>query len=131
MKIWILQIPLLSIKAIIFKDLAGHRHWDRLVREFGPGGVGRKMVGWEFAALFRDGCFRMLMVGTVDGSEILHQLTISLSHYVQGFIHPRWLFRISSMNSMKWDGSGQIIIATSRADLGPPNGGLVREFSLF
>ena len=27
---------------------------------------------------------------TVDGSEILHQLICSLSHYLQGFTHPRW-----------------------------------------
>ena len=27
----------------------------------------------------------------VDGSEILHQLIGSLSHYPHGFIHPRWL----------------------------------------
>ena len=32
--------------------------------------------------------------------EILHQLIGSLSHYLQGFIHPRWLFGISSINSM-------------------------------
>ena len=31
--------------------------------------------------------------------EILHQLICSLSHYLQGFIHPRWC-RISSINSM-------------------------------
>ena len=31
--------------------------------------------------------------------EILHQLIGSLSHYLQGFIHPRWC-RISSINSM-------------------------------
>ena len=39
--------------------------------------------------------------GTVDGSEILHQLIGSLSclsHYLQDFIHPRWC-RISSINS--------------------------------
>ena len=30
--------------------------------------------------------------------EILHQLIGSLSHYLQGFIHPRWC-RISSINS--------------------------------
>ena len=30
--------------------------------------------------------------------EILHQLLGSLSHYLQGFIHPRW-WRISSINS--------------------------------
>ena len=29
--------------------------------------------------------------------EILHQLIGSLSHHFQGFIHPRWLFRISSI----------------------------------
>ena len=28
-------------------------------------------------------------------AEILHQLIGSLSHYLQGFIHPRWLFGIS------------------------------------
>ena len=31
-------------------------------------------------------------------AEILHQLIGSLSHYLQGFIHPRWC-RISSINS--------------------------------
>ena len=37
---------------------------------------------------------------TVDGSEILHQFEVgSLSHYSQGFIHPKWC-RISSINSM-------------------------------
>ncbi len=33
--------------------------------------------------------------------EILHQLIGSLSHYFQGFIHPRWC-RISSINSTDW-----------------------------
>ncbi len=32
--------------------------------------------------------------------EILHQLICSLSHYLQGFVHSRWLFGISSINSM-------------------------------
>ena len=32
-------------------------------------------------------------------AQILHQLIGSLSHYLQGFIHPRWC-RISSINSM-------------------------------
>ena len=31
--------------------------------------------------------------------DILHQLIGSFSHYLQGFIHPRWC-RISSINSM-------------------------------
>ena len=33
--------------------------------------------------------------------EILHELIGSLSHYFQGFIHPRWC-RISSINSIIW-----------------------------
>ena len=32
--------------------------------------------------------------------EILHQLIGRLSHYLQGFIHSRWLFGISSINSI-------------------------------
>ena len=32
-------------------------------------------------------------------AEILHQLIRGLSHYLQGFIHPRWC-RMSSINSM-------------------------------
>ena len=32
--------------------------------------------------------------------EILHQLIGSLSHYLQCFIHPRWLFGISSIKSI-------------------------------
>ena len=31
--------------------------------------------------------------------EILRQLTCNISHYLQGFIHPRWLFGISFINS--------------------------------
>ena len=31
-------------------------------------------------------------------AEILHQMIGSLSHYLQGFIHPRWC-RISAINS--------------------------------
>ena len=40
------------------------------------------------------GIFLLLM------EEILHQLIDRLSHYLQGFIHPRWLFGISSINSI-------------------------------
>ena len=32
-------------------------------------------------------------------AEILHQLMGSFPHYLCGFIHPRWLFGISSINS--------------------------------
>ena len=39
-------------------------------------------------------CFILLM------EEILYQLIDSLSHYLQGFIHPRWC-RISSISSME------------------------------
>ena len=30
-----------------------------------------------------------------------HQLICKRSHYLRGFIHPRWLFGISSINSME------------------------------
>ena len=33
-------------------------------------------------------------------AEILHQLIGSLSHYLKGFIHPRWC-KISAINSME------------------------------
>ena len=33
-------------------------------------------------------------------AEILHQMIGSLSHYLQGFIHPRWC-RISAINSSR------------------------------
>ena len=36
--------------------------------------------------------------------EILHQLIGSLFHYLQGFIHPRWLFGISSISIMSFLG---------------------------
>ena len=38
--------------------------------------------------------------------EILHQLIWRISHYLQGFIHPRWLFGISSINSMLFSPEG-------------------------
>jgi len=39
-------------------------------------------------------------VDTVDGSEIRRSPVEvgSLHHHLQGFIHPRWLFGISSIN---------------------------------
>ena len=36
--------------------------------------------------------------GNVDGRNPANQVIDSLSHYFQGFIHPRWC-RISSINS--------------------------------
>ena len=37
---------------------------------------------------------------TVDGRNPANPVEVgSLSHYLQGFIHPRWLFGISSINS--------------------------------
>ena len=39
--------------------------------------------------------------------EILHQLMSSLSHYLQGFIHPRWC-RISSINSITLRSTNEI-----------------------
>ena len=32
--------------------------------------------------------------------EILHQLIWLISHYLQGFIHPRWLFGISEPSTV-------------------------------
>ena len=38
---------------------------------------------------------------TVDGSRNAAPVEVgSLSQYLQGFIHPRWLFGVSSINSM-------------------------------
>ena len=37
---------------------------------------------------------------TVDGRNPPNQLIGSLSHHLQGFMHPRWLFGISSINSI-------------------------------
>ena len=41
---------------------------------------------------------RLYVVELLLMEKILHQLIGSLSHYLQGFIHPRWC-RISSINS--------------------------------
>ena len=37
---------------------------------------------------------------TVDGRNPANQLVDSFSPYLQGFLHPRWLFGISSINSI-------------------------------
>ena len=42
--------------------------------------------------------------------EILHELICSLSHYLQGFIHPRWC-RISAINSRGMCGYHVIFVA--------------------
>ena len=33
---------------------------------------------------------------------IIYRVLYRLLHYLQGFIHPRWLFGISSINSRGW-----------------------------
>ena len=38
----------------------------------------------------------MMMMMILLMEEILHQFIGSLSHYFQGFLEPRWLFRIPS-----------------------------------
>ena len=42
-------------------------------------------------------------LGTVDVRNLANQLIGSLSHDLQGFIHPRWC-RISSINGMSVNG---------------------------
>ncbi len=50
-------------------------------------------------------------------AEILHQLTGSLSHYLRGVIHPRWLFWISSINSIALFTTGFIYLKWFAGDL--------------
>ena len=54
---------------------------------------------------FHSSFFRVVHFGTCSNvvllmEEMLQQLIGSLSHYLQGFIHPRWC-RISSINSSR------------------------------
>ena len=48
--------------------------------------------------LMAHGLRTQTLSATVDASEILHQLACQISHYLQGFMHVRWLFGISSMS---------------------------------
>ena len=43
---------------------------------------------------------RAVHADAVDARNPANQLTRSLTHYLQGFIHPRWLFGISSINNI-------------------------------
>ena len=54
----------------------------------------------QFIKRFFDTDMDLFLTGTMIllMAEILHQLIGSLSHYSQGFVHPRWC-RISSINS--------------------------------
>ena len=60
----------------------GHRHTSK-----------RKDLWINFHGKIKETSKLLLM------EEILHQLILSLSHYLQAFIHPRWS-RISSINSI-------------------------------
>ena len=65
------------------------------------GGLSRILskTTWHFAG---GKCFFLAMLRKhviLLMAEILHQLIGSLSHYLQGFRHPRWC-RISAINSM-------------------------------
>ena len=50
------------------------------------------------------------MSDPVDGRKPAPVEVGSLSHYLQGFIHPRWLFGISSINSPDWKKVSEILI---------------------
>ena len=68
------------------------QHDDELKKIFGLQDVVRKLrVGKKY---FTGQKTEILLM-----AEILHLLIGSLSDYLQGFIHPRWLFGISSINS--------------------------------
>ena len=86
--------------------------------EIGKRWSGRLLVSWlEVCWFFWD--------PTVDGSEIRRSPfeVGSLSHYLQGFIHPRWC-RISSINSMKGDDDST---TSFRSPFSPVNDGWVKE----
>ena len=55
------------------------------------------MCGCGFSKDFAE--IEMVFLVILLMEEIPHQLIGSLSHFLQGFIHPRWC-RISSINSM-------------------------------
>ena len=55
-----------------------------------------RIVGGRFLSQQTANYIKLLLM-----EEILHQLIGSLSHYLQGFIHPNWC-RISSIHSMSW-----------------------------
>ena len=48
---------------------------------------------------------------TVDGRNPAPVEVGTLSHYLQGFIHPRWLFGISSINSIHLSGTKALLAA--------------------
>ena len=84
--------PMDSHRGVRVRDLQlGH---DRVLLTgfcfFGPQGVFMKLQK-TFKESGRGGVLLLM-------AEILHQLIGNLSHYVQGFIHPRWC-RISAINS--------------------------------
>ena len=56
---------------------------------------------WPFQKLREIAIHTIPQTNILLMEEILHQWIGSLSHYLQGFIHPRWC-RISSINSSSW-----------------------------
>ena len=57
-------------------------------------------LGWETQRTTSTaaGKFNLLILHILFMEEILHHLIGSVSHYLQGFVDSRWLFRISSIN---------------------------------
>ena len=53
------------------------------------------LLAYHISVLFTSEWIRVILLM----EEILHQLVGSLSHYLHGFIHPRW-WRTSSINSI-------------------------------
>ena len=45
-------------------------------------------------------CFWIFFIHTVDGWNPANQLICKISHHLQGFVHPRWLFGISEPSTV-------------------------------
>ena len=100
---FVLVVSLLCVFSCHVSRFVQHADFEReiLIETF-RGNLGK----WLVLANFQS--YKLLM------AEILHQLIGSLSHYLQGFIHPGWC-RISAINRMS--NQNQVLKYTDRGEL--------------
>ena len=87
------RIPLLPVGKGFFGVCSSSVCWRPTLESYMQIQVGQKHRFLESVSIIYHWFLLLLLM-----AEILHQLIGSLSHYLQGFIHPRWC-RISAINS--------------------------------
>ena len=101
LKSWHQQSPSMPLSSFMVTWPHGSKHLAHQPFCFLPSGFGVfKAAKEKLQHPYLQSISKNMSIHQSGDSEIILQLIGNLSHHLQGFIHPRWLLRFSSINSM-------------------------------